>query len=147
MYAVPPEFLRNIVPDYPALYQRLRSPVALSVRSPQAVLIDLEELDLEPVDLLAEIGKRILEVFEIARDCDFDRDKQAGNARSLASACVNSYFEVNHRRLFVKTWVDYLYHQLVDGEMALGEEDASNLVVEGYDALEGEELDDDFADF
>ena len=147
MYAVPPEFLRNIVPDYPALYQRLRSPVALGVRSPQAVLIDLEELDLEPVELLTEIGKRILDVFQTARDCDFDNSEQSANARSLASACVNSYFEVNHRRLFVKTWVDYLYHQLVDGEMRLSEEDAANLVVEGYDALEGEDLDDDFADF
>jgi hypothetical protein len=147
MYAVPPEFLRNIVPDYPALYQRLRSPVSLSVKSPQAVLIDLEELDLEPVELLAEIGKRILEVFQVARDCDFDDDEQHANARSLASACVNSYFEVNHRRLFVKTWVDYLYHQLVDGEMRLNEDDASELVVEGYEGLEGEQLDDDFADF
>ncbi len=147
MYAVPPEFLRNIVPDYPALYQRLRSPVSLSVKSPQAVLIDLEELDLEPVELLTEIGKRILEVFEVARDCEFDRDPQHANARSLASACVNSYFEVNHRRLFVKTWVDFLYHQLVDGEMRLDEEAASDLVVEGYEGLEGEQLDDDFADF
>jgi hypothetical protein len=147
MYAVPPEFLRNIVPDYPALYQRLRSPVSLSVKSPQAVLIDLEELDLEPVELLTEIGKRILDVFQIARDCDFDEDEQHANARSLASACVNSYFEVNHRRLFVKTWVDYLYHQLVDGEMRLNEDDASELVVEGYEGLEGEQLDDDFADF
>mgnify|MGYP006280531367 CR=1 FL=1 len=148
MYAVPPEFLRNIVPDYPALYQRLRSPVSLSVKSPQAVLIDLEELDLEPVDLLTEIGKRILEVFETARDCDFDHTDQTANARSLARACVHSYFEVNHRRLFVKTWVDYLYRQLVDGEKRLTEDDASSLVVEGYDAIEGEsDFDDDFADF
>jgi hypothetical protein len=147
MYAVPPEFLRNIVPDYPALYQRLRSPVSLSVKSPQAVLIDLEELDLEPVDLLAEIGKRILRVFEVARDCDFDRDRQVGNARALAQAAVHSYFEVNHRRLFVKTWVDYLFHQLVDGEMELTEDEASELVVEGYEGIEGDEFDDEFADF
>ncbi|MFB6263714.1 MAG: BREX system ATP-binding domain-containing protein [Bradymonadaceae bacterium] len=147
MYAVPPEFLRNVVPDYPALYQRLKSPVALGVRSPQAVLIDLEELDLEPVDLLTEIGERILEVFERARDCEFDRDRQHGNARALAKASVESYFEVNHRRLFVKTWVDLLFRQLVDGEMELRESAAADLVLEGYEAIEGSQLSDDFADF
>jgi len=47
----------NAVPDYPALYQRLKTPLALSVRSPQAVLIDLERLDLEPVELLGQLGE------------------------------------------------------------------------------------------
>ena len=32
LYAVPPEFLRNVVPDYPALDQRLKSPIPLSER-------------------------------------------------------------------------------------------------------------------
>lgn len=147
MYAVPPEFMRNIVPDYPALYQRLKSPIPLSVRSPQAVLIDLERLDLEPTDLLSEIGDKILTIFETARECSFDRKRQLANARSLANACVHSYFEVNHRRLFVKIWVDFLHRQLVDGQSDLDTATATELVLSGYDAIDNPSGGDDFADF
>lgn len=147
MYAVPPEFMRNVVPDYPALYQRLKSPVPLSVRSPQAVLIDLERLDLEPVELLTQIGARLIEVFETARGVEMDQDLQSKNARALAMACVNSYFEVNHRRLFVKNWVDFLYRQLVDGEQALTQEEATDLVLKGYESLSQTPDNDDFSDF
>ncbi|MBA2660651.1 MAG: DUF2791 family P-loop domain-containing protein [Bradymonadaceae bacterium] len=147
MYAVPPEFMRNIVPDYPALYQRLKSPVPMSVRSPQAVLIDLERLDLEPVELLTQLGTRLIEVFELARDCELDHALQQKSARALAMACVNSYFEVNHRRLFVKSWVDYLYRQLVDGEQELTADVATDLVLKGYDALVEVPGNDDFSDF
>ncbi len=147
MYAVPPEFMRNVVPDYPALYQRLKSPVPLSVRSPQAVLIDLERLDLEPVELLSQIGARLIEVFETARSVELDHELQTKNARALALACVNSYFEVNHRRLFVKNWVDYLYRQLVDGEQVLTHEEATDLVLKGYESLSKTPDNDDFSDF
>jgi hypothetical protein len=147
MYAVPPEFMRNVVPDYPALYQRLKSPVPLSVRSPQAVLIDLERLDLEPEALLTEVGDRLIGVFEEARDCQLDHTLQRKNAQAMARACANAYFEVNHRRLFVKTWVDFLFHQLVDGPKELSEDDAVDLVLRGYEALRETQPADDFADF
>ncbi len=148
VYAVPPEFMRNVVPDYPALYQRLKSPVPLSVRSPQAVLIDLERLDLEPVELLRQLGERIVAVFETARDVRFDRERQGANAEALAKACVQAYFEVNHRRLFVKAWVDFLFRQLVDGELDLAQEEASKLVLDGHRSMtESAPTDSDFDDF
>ncbi len=149
VYAVPPEFLRNVVPDYPALQQRLKSPVPLSVRSPQAVLIDLEKLDLDPIDLLDRIGEKVLGVFEEARECQLDATLQRQNSRQLAVACVEAMFEVNHRRLFVKSWVDLLHRQMIDGELRLDEATARQLVLGGYEALNpsagGD--DDDFSDF
>lgn len=135
MYAVPPEFMRTVVPDYPALHQRLKSPVPLSVRSPQAVLIDLEDLDLAPRELLTNIGRRLIPVFEISRDESFDDELQVDNARTLADACVNTQFEVNHRRLFVKTFVDFLQLQRTDGQRSLDVDEAVDLVVEGHSAL------------
>ncbi len=147
MYAVPPEFMRNVVPDYPALYQRLKSPVPLSVRSPQSVLIDLEKLDLAPEVLLAQLGERLIGLFELARGCRLDRAIQSHNAAALAKACVDAYFEVNHRRLFAKSWVDFLFQQLADGERALEPGQAVALVLSGYDALAGAPAPDDFADF
>lgn len=121
LYAVPPEFLRNIVPDYPALHQRLSSVSPMSERSPQAPVIDLELLDLPPEELLTEIGKKILGVFELARDVKLDKALQAKNAATLASVVTRHHYEVSHRRVYVKAWVDLLYGQVADGEHAIGD--------------------------
>ena len=149
MYAVPPEFMRTIVPDYPALYQRLKTPVPLSVRSPQAVLIDLEQLDLSPQELLTCIGEKLVPVFNIARGADLDEDLQSTNAAMLATACVNTQFEVNHRRLFVKTFVDFLQLQAVDGQWEVDLDSAIDLVLQGHDSLTTNtaDLEEEFADF
>ncbi len=135
VYAVPPEFMRTVVPDYPALYQRLKTPVPLSVKSPQAVLVDLERLDLPAEKLLAKIGERLVPVFRAAHHVRLDLERQKNNARILAAACVNTQFEVNHRRLFVKTFVDLLNLQAADGEIELDLDAAIDLVVEGHGAL------------
>jgi hypothetical protein len=147
MYAVPPEFMRNVVPDYPALYQRLKSPVPLSVRSPQAVLIDLEKLDLAPTELLSQIGERLIGVFEEARGVELQTELQTSNADLLAEVCAGAFFEVNHRRLFVKTWVDLLHRQAADGERALPRRELEAAIQLSSDFLAQEGGDDDFADF
>ena len=127
LYAVPPEFLRNVVPDYPALHQRLSSVSTLSERSPQAPVIDLERLDLPPAELLIAIGKKILAVFEKARDVKLDAKIQADNAKALATVITRHHFEVSHRRVFVKAWVDLLYGQAAEGESRLGAADLESM--------------------
>ena len=135
LYAVPPEFMRNVVPEYPALYQRLRSPIPFSVRSPQAPVIDLAVLDLEPVPLLKALGARILTVFETARGVTFDPALQARNIEHLARRCVEGEFELNHRRLFVKVWTDALFRQLVDGEEDAAARGQEDLVMKAMEEL------------
>lgn len=148
MYAVPPEFMRTVVPDYPALYQRLKSPVPLSARSPQAVLIDLEKLDLPPEELMTTLGIRLVKVFEDAREVPMNEELQARNAAVVAKACADVCFEVNHRRMFVKTWVDFLFAQLADGESEITDEQARELLWSGQQTLtESAEAEDDFDDF
>lgn len=147
MYAVPPEFMRTIVPDYPALYQRLKTPVPLSVRSPQAVLIDLEQLDLPPKELLATVGEKLVPIFNASRGVSLGLERQRQNAEMLAGACVNTQFEVNHRRLFVKTFVDFLQTQMVDGEIDVDIDEAIDLVLDGHEALASSAPADDFDDF
>lgn len=120
LYAVPPEFLRNVVPDYPALHQRLTPVAPFSERSPQSPVIDLETLDLPPRELLTEIGKRVLEVFEVARGLKLNKEMQAKNADTLAGVITRHHYEISHRRVFVKSWVDLLYGQVADGEHELG---------------------------
>ena len=146
LYAVPPEFLRNVVPDYPALDQRLKSPVPLGERSPQAAVIDLEHLDLEPAELLDRMGERLLHIFETATGWHGDTEVQAQSRKLLAETMAEYTFEVSHRRLFVKTYVDYLYGQKNDGETPLSQEDAGGLIQGGYTLLEETADEEEFLD-
>ena len=130
LYAVPPEFMRHVVTEYPALQQRLEGPASLSRRSPQAAVIDLESLDLSDEDLLVGIGGRLLSLFEVARDVRYDPDLQQQNLRSLAREVLDGSFEVAHRRAFVKAAVDLLYGQL-DAEHAATVEELRTLTGQG----------------
>lgn len=107
LYAVPPEFLTVVVPEYPALQQRLQAPVPLSRQSPKAPLIDLERLDLEPEPLLLQLGERLLAVDEAAYGVDHSGTDR-GDLRTLVSAVVDNQLDVSHRRLFVKTFIAHL---------------------------------------
>jgi hypothetical protein len=136
LYAVPPEFLRNVVPDYPALDQRLKSPVPLCERSPQAAVIDLEHLDMDPVALLTGIGERLQSIFEKATGWEADPTIQAHNRALIASTMAAYTFEVSHRRLFVKTYVDFLYRQKAERQQHITPEEAREIVEGGYANLE-----------
>ncbi len=139
LYAVPPEFLRNVVPDYPALDQRLKSPVPLCERSPQAAVIDLERLDLEPVSLLTAIGEKLQFIFETATGWKAEIDLQARNRSLIASTMVSYTFEVSHRRLFVKSYLDFLYQQKAAGQQQITPEQATSMVQGSYMRLEPED--------
>jgi len=145
LYAVPPEFLRNVVPDYPALDQRLKSPVPLSERSPQAAIIDLEHLDMDPAALLIGIGERLQSIFEKATGWDADAVIQAHNRILIANTMAAYTFEVSHRRLFVKTYVDFLYRQKSQKQEQVTQEEANEIVQGGYAILEPFD-DEDFLD-
>jgi hypothetical protein len=136
LYAVPPEFLRNVVPDYPALDQRLKSPVPLCERSPQAAVIDLEHLDMDPVALLTGIGDRLQSIFETATGWKADAAIQAHNRALIASTMAAYTFEVSHRRLFVKTYVDFLYRQKAEQQRRILPQEANEIVQGGYTSLE-----------
>lgn len=128
LYAVPPEFLRLVVPEYPALDQRLSAPLPLSIRSPQSPLIDLEKLDLSPEDMLVQVGLKLLEVFQKAEDWTATDTIQRGNLQALAAATSKFSFEIGHRRMFVKTWIAFLYQQKVNGESWLNQEGADSML-------------------
>jgi hypothetical protein len=145
IYAVPPEFLRNVVPEYPALDQRLKSPVPLSERSPQAAVIDLEHLDMDPAALLNGIGERLLSLFETATGWKPDAAVQSHNRTLLADTMAAYTFEVSHRRLFVKTYVDFLYGQKAGDEHRLTPEEATRIIQGGYAVMESAD-DEEFVD-
>lgn len=145
MYAVPPEFMRTIVPNYPALEQRLKSPLSMGRRSPQSVLIDLENLGLEPSDLLKAIGVKILNVSKVAWDWNPTEAIQVTNINVLATVTANHTWETGHRREFVKCLISFLSQQHLVGETLLSDHDAEE-IVGGQTAVDDGAID-DFEDF
>lgn len=130
LYAVPPEFMRHVVTEYPALQQRLEGPSALSERSPQAAVIDLERVDLGAEELLVRIGLRLLRLFQIANGAPLDPMLQERNLRALAEEVLAGSFEVAHRRAYVKAAVDLLHRQ-VGQQRPVGGQELSDLAGRG----------------
>jgi len=137
VYAVPPEFMTTIVPEYPALEQRLRGASDFSRRSPLEPVIDLDHLPLEPEELFRRIGTRLLELFEVAHGVTFDRDLQAHNLALLARAMAEEALESGSRRTFVKKAIHVLHEQRLE-EKRLDRGDLGSFGGGGGFELEGE---------
>ncbi len=105
IYAVPPQFINDIVPKYPALQQRVRAPGDFSRVNHFSPLISLEHLDLDEDDLMLAIGEKLIPIYEAAFDTQLDHTIQRANAVILANVARDVFLDVSHRRLFVKSFV------------------------------------------
>src|SRR6266487_3521369 len=83
MYAVPPAFIHDIVPKYPALQQRIQAPNYFSRSNPFSPQVNLNQLDIPDDQLLMQIGYRLLPIFETAYGVKLDPEIQAGNIAAL----------------------------------------------------------------
>lgn len=135
LYAVPPAFIYDIVPRYPALQQRVQTPTCFSRSNPFSPQIDLNTLDVPDVELLNQIGSRLLPIFELAYDTRLNHEIQAQNIAALSEAARTSYLAISHRRLFIKALVTEWYRQKVEGEQVLNAEYASALIRGQSDSL------------
>ena len=144
-YAVPPEFMDTVVPEYPALAQRLKLAQHFSGASPMQPVIDLDHLPLGATELLQAIGERLLEIATPGFDHEYDQATQKGNLAALASELGERSFESGTRRTFVKAAVTLLDAQRRDGERLLSSEEVLRLADAG--AEEGAELMPDEVEF
>ncbi len=135
MYAVPPAFIYDIVPKYPALQQRVQTPTYFSRSNPFSPQIDLNTLDVPDEELLTQIGLRLLPIFELAYDARLNNDIQSQNIAILSDTARASYLAISHRRLFIKALVTEWYRQKVDGEYAFDAEFAAALIRGQSDSL------------
>jgi hypothetical protein len=119
IYAVPPAFMNDIVPKYPALQQRIQAPNYFSRSNPFSPQINLDRLDLPDEELLTQIGFRLLPIFETAYNTKLDADAQAANIAIFSEAARNSYLAISHRRLFIKALVTEWYRQKEDGQQVV----------------------------
>jgi hypothetical protein len=125
LYAVPPAFVYDIVPKYPALQQRIQAPNYFGRSNPFSPQINLERLDVPDEELLYQIGTRLLPIFELAYATRLDPDIQAQNIAILSEAARNSYLAISHRRLFIKALITELFRQKEEGQRVLSSEYAT----------------------
>ncbi len=135
MYAVPPAFIHDIVPKYPALQQRVQTPGYFSRSNPFSAQINMDQLDIPDETLLTEIGYRLLAIFEVAYDIKFNADIQARNIEILSQVARDSYLAISHRRLFVKTIVTEWYRQKELSEQVINVEYAEAAIRGQSDSL------------
>ena len=108
---------------YPALEQRLAVRGApFDEGNDFAPQMPLDRLQSQGT-LLAEIGERLIEVGTIALDMQFERGLQRINARRLAQVASERSLDVDARRLFVKTWVNLLDIQSLEGERQIEDQE------------------------
>lgn len=135
MYAVPPEFIHSVIPKYPALQQRVQAPNYFSRSNPFSPQINLEKLDIPDSDLLAQIGSRLLPIFEVAYGVKLNPEIQTRNIALFAEAALNSFLAISHRRLFIKALVMEWYRQKEDGEQVINADYAEKVIRGESDAL------------
>ena len=73
--------------------QRLKGAARFSGLSPLQPIIDLDHLPLGPTELLQAIGRRLLELAELAHGHEFEAETQAENLGALARELGERSFE------------------------------------------------------
>lgn len=139
VYAVPPQFINDTVPKYPALQQRVRAPGHFSRANHFSPLISLDNLDLDENDLMLAIGEKLIPIYEAAFDARLDHTVQRANAVILANVARDVFLDISHRRLFVKSFVVELSRQHYGQEHTITEEEAQAILRGQIDELSGGE--------
>jgi len=142
-YAVPPEFMTTVVPEYPALEQRLKGASQFSKISVLQPIIDLDRVPLDPSELFERIGWRLLELYQTGYGHTFKTEIQRNNVRALAVELGENQLESGTRRTFVKSVVHLLGQQHREKEKRLTESEIRAVASRSTDevpALEGEEV-------
>jgi hypothetical protein len=139
VYAVPPQFINDIVPRYPALQQRVRAPGRFSRSNHFSPQISLEHLDLDEKDLMLNIGEKLIPIYEAAFDAELNQTVQYGNAAILANVARDVFLDISHRRLFVKAFITVLAQQHATEERLLTEGEAAAIIRGQADELSGGE--------
>jgi hypothetical protein len=135
VYAVPPQFINDVVPRYPALQQRVRAPGRFSRANHFSPQINLDHLDLTENDLLLAIGEKLIPIYQKAFNSELDQQVQYANAAILANVARDVFLDISARRLFVKSFVTELARQHASGQHVLTEEEAVAIIRGQVDAL------------
>ncbi len=130
-YALPDESIFDESGNvYEALRQRIKS--IFSTYNPRGVMIKLEDLNVEPEDLLFNIGIKLAKIFEKANKFEFKDKLQLERAIKLLAneALEQRYSEISYRRYFVKASIKAFYQIKNIPDLIIDDEWAKNLILE-----------------
>ncbi len=103
-----------------------------------AFQVPLERVESQE-QLLAEIGRKLIDVGKAAHQWSLDRELQIRNAENLARVAAKRDFEVSARRMYVKTWIGLLERQATVAEIDFTEEELAVLYQGSFEALRTQE--------
>ncbi|AGB05085.1 Protein of unknown function (DUF2791) [Aciduliprofundum sp. MAR08-339] len=110
-YAVPDE---NFLEGHSQIYEALRQRVATifdTEINPTGVKIYLDNIPIEPVELLKEIGQKLARIYEIAYSIKFDDNVLKETIKNIAEAAYKRKLEIGYKRLFVQDIIK-TFHKL-----------------------------------
>lgn len=125
IFSAVPDVLEQL-PKYKALEQRVAVKGApFEEGNDYAMMLHLERVERQE-ELLRSIGRRLIDLGELATGHKYDRPIQEKNVALLADVAADRNLEVDARRLFVKTCVNILNLQTQQGERELSEDELSD---------------------
>jgi len=139
-YAIPDErqLLEERLEVYEALRQRLSG--LLTGVNPSGVRINLEELGMEPVEFLKELGEKLSGIYQAAYPpFSFHQDTLKETISHLAQVAYEErYADVGHRRVFVKGIIQAFHLLRNNPAETIGREVARRIIRDQLMTLEME---------
>ncbi len=140
-FAAVPDIMEQI-----RLYEALRGRLsvigaAFDQGNDLAVQLHLDKMDKQE-KLLADIGRRLIQVGSQAKGVSFDAELQSSNAENLAQVAADRNLDVDARRLYVKTWVSLLEEQSEKEQRRFENQELSERYQGAFDSLRASESDD-----
>ncbi len=137
-YAIPDEkqLLEERLEVYEALRQRLMG--VLSHSNPSGVRIDLEKLEILPLEFLMELGRKLFKIYQIAYpSSSFPSETiEAAIANLARMAYQQRYADISYRRIFVKTIISAFHFLKENPDAMITAPQAQKLIKEGIKAIE-----------
>ncbi len=92
---------------YEALKQRLRS--SFTRINPVGVKIDLERIEIEPMEFLLKLGEKLAHIYTAAYNCEFNDEMLKKSIKNMASVVLEmQLLDISYRRIFVVGMIDAL---------------------------------------
>lgn len=140
-FAAVPDIMEQI-----RLYEALRGRLsvigaAFDEGNDLAVQLHLDKMDKQE-KLLADIGRKLIQVGSQAKDVSFDAELQSSNAENLAQVAAERNLDVDARRLYVKTWVSLLEEQSEKEQRRFENQELSERYQGAFDSLRASGSDD-----
>ena len=142
-YAIPDDrqLLEGKEDIYEALRQRLKG--VFSTPNPSGVKINLEELGIEPMVFLRELGAKLAGIFELAHGSKISPGLLRKCIEVMAEkAYEERYADISYRRLFVKAFIEGLYRLKEDPNTPISADEAVKILRTGLVTLEQAAIED-----